>query len=123
MKTNALIPIISVKGLKNGLLKGLNKNANKVIKIKKEIYPEILPNTYFLNFDCNYENYCFTNFESIDEVKNFIKEKGILNLYNEWLDFICNPCYVCEDEKEANDYQIIKVINVYEDTLEVEIIK
>lgn len=91
--------------------------------IKKEIYPEIKENSYFLNFDSNIENYCFVNFDSIDAIESFIKEQTLLKLYNDWLDFIGNCCYICESYEEIGLYQFIKVNKVNAETLEIDVIK
>lgn len=91
--------------------------------IKKEIYPKVKENTYLLNFDSNFENYCFVNFENLNELKSFIKEHKLLVLYNEWLDFIGNSCYVCESYEEIGSYQLAKVIKVKAETIKIEIIE
>lgn len=91
--------------------------------IKKEIYPDVKENTYLLNFDYHFKNYCFVNFENIDSLESFIKEKTLLKLYNDWLDFIGNCCYICESHEEIGSYQLAKVNKVNNDTLEIEIIQ
>lgn len=53
--------------------------------IKKEDYNEALrPDTFLLSFDMDGENYYFINFKTLLDLKSFIAEKGLLNLYNQW---------------------------------------
>lgn len=90
------------------------------MKIKKdEFLEELKLGTYLLLFNSEGDNYYFVNFETLAELQQFIKEKRILNLYNEWLDFICSD-HIAE---EVEGYIIGKVSNLESNNYNIEIVE
>lgn len=94
-----------------------------MISINKDEYKvELISNTYFLSFDIgeNDFNLLYVNFNSLVELNEFIHNKGILNLKNEWLDFICSD-HIAETVEECK-YIIGKVIEVNNNSYLAEVI-
>lgn len=90
------------------------------MKIKKDKFlEELKSNTYFLSFDSNGDNYYFVNFKNLLELNEFIKKEGLLNLYNQWLDFICSDHIA----KTVEHYFIGKVLTIEEEHYTTEIIE
>ncbi|MGF7535138.1 hypothetical protein AAGG74_15910 [Bacillus mexicanus] len=90
------------------------------MEIKKdELLEDLKLGSYLLLFNSIGDNYYFVNFNTTSELRRFIQKKGILNLYNEWLDFICSD-YIAE---EVEGYIIGKVISLEENRYKIEIIE
>lgn len=86
---------------------------------KDDRLEEMKVGTYFLNFDLEGDNYYFVNFDNLFELRRFISTKGLLSLYNEWLDFVCSD-HVAE---KVNGYMIAKVLRSTETDYSIEVIE